>query len=75
MSFKCRKCGEGMYVSAHPCRGLWKTLYDANGEACDSDLDAVKYGPTPKTVTCGSCGARHPNPALARAGDKARRSK
>lgn len=63
IKFQC-KCGSTMFYEKHPVRGTWKTLYDgACGiETVDTNLDGIKYGNFPKTVSCAECGKKHPNP-------------
>lgn len=58
------KCGSKLFTENTWCQGWWKALIDEHGETVDTNLDHLKYRPTPKTVKCVECGKVNPNPRL-----------
>ena len=66
MATGCPKCGGlGGYQVCTRAGGYWKAFHDwASGKVWNTDLDNLKYGTTPRTVTCLDCGKRVPNPTI-----------
>ena len=56
------KCGSEIFIESQRCWGWWKSQIDRTGEVDYTDLDDIRYSGTPKTVVCGGCGRRNPNP-------------
>lgn len=55
-------CGSEEFIESVQIGGWWKDITTCEGETLESDLDGLKYGRTPRTVTCHHCGKRNPNP-------------
>lgn len=56
------KCGSRLFYESVRCNGWWVALISESGDVEDTNLDNLKYGPTPKTVVCAECRKRNPNP-------------
>ena len=61
----CQYCGgTSGVVEVTQVSGPWKRYWTWEGEITQTDIEGLKHGPVPKTVTCQDCGKRFPNPHL-----------
>lgn len=58
------KCGSKLFWESVYCWGIWERLVSSTGEVEDTNLDRLKYRPSPKTVICAQCHRRNPNPCI-----------
>lgn len=64
MIYKC-KCGSTGFTKKTPMRGVWierLISLESGFEILESSTDGLSEGKRPKTITCDTCGKRHPNP-------------
>ena len=57
------KCGSELFYLCIRANGWWEQTIDGDGEVLDTSLEKIRFGSSPKTVTCAECGRRNPNPS------------
>lgn len=62
----CTRCGSDMFFRSYRASGWWTQLVSfgpkGRAEITDTDLSKLRLSREPKTMRCGDCGKRAPNP-------------
>jgi bacterioferritin-associated ferredoxin len=62
--YRCN-CGSDHFIRRTVARGMWTEFVKstpAGMQVEDTDLDRMRYGKRPRTMTCGKCGRKVRNP-------------